>query len=148
MRVTRIRSQPIPLIGIICITLMLAGLIGCAERQITIRSEPPGAKVIIDNEDKGLTPVTFPFTYYGTYQLALEKEGYQTLKTMLPVSPGFIHVFPVDFFLMLVPYPFIDNYEAFLIMEKTEKQDLKKVLKHAELMKEHLEQELGKLKQE
>lgn len=132
----------------VCFLLVATGLLGCAERQITIRSEPPGAKVIVDNEDKGLTPVTFPFTYYGKYQLTLEKDGYQTFKTLLPVSPGVIHVFPVDLFLMLVPYPFIDNYEAFLILEKAKKPDLKKVMKRAELMREHLEQELGKLKQE
>ncbi|MFH1228293.1 MAG: PEGA domain-containing protein [Planctomycetota bacterium] len=130
----------------ICGLLVISGLMSCAERNITIRSEPPSAKVIIDNEEKGLTPITFPFTYYGSYQLVLEKDGYQTLKTLLPVSPGFIHIFPIDFLLLVIPYPFNDDYEAFLIMEKAQKPDLKKVLKRAEIVKEHLELHLSEEK--
>ncbi|MFA5794952.1 MAG: PEGA domain-containing protein [Candidatus Brocadiia bacterium] len=133
-------------IFVICGLLVVAGLMSCAERNITIRSEPPGAKVVIDNQEKGLTPMTFPFTYYGSYQLTLEKDGYQTLKTLLPVKPGLIHIFPIDFLLLVVPYPFNDEYEAFLILEKAKKPDLKKVLKRAELVKEHLEQHLSEEK--
>lgn len=56
-------------------------LTGCVERTISITSEPAGALVFLNDEEVGRTPLTVPFTFYGTYDVRLEKEGYQALWT-------------------------------------------------------------------
>lgn len=47
-----------------------------------ITSEPEGALVYLNDDEVGKTPVDVEFTYYGTYDVRLEKEGYQALWTM------------------------------------------------------------------
>ncbi len=62
--------------------LVLAGLLGgCVERTVTITSEPAGALVHLNDQSVGRTPVTVPFTFYGVYDVRLEKEGYTPLWT-------------------------------------------------------------------
>ncbi|QVL32892.1 PEGA domain-containing protein [Telmatocola sphagniphila] len=57
----------------------VAGLLtGCVERRFVVDSTPPGAKVYVNNQPVGFTPVDVPFTYYGKYDITLEREGYQT----------------------------------------------------------------------
>ena len=54
---------------------------GCVQRTIHIASEPTGALVYLNDEEVGRTPVDVPFTFYGTYDVRLEKEGYEPLWT-------------------------------------------------------------------
>jgi hypothetical protein len=54
---------------------------GCAQRTLTISSEPAGALVFLNDEEVGRTPVTVPFTFYGVYDVRLEAPGYQPLWT-------------------------------------------------------------------
>jgi len=54
---------------------------GCVERTITVTSEPAGALVHQNDEPVGRTPVVVRFTFYGVYDVRLEKEGYEPLWT-------------------------------------------------------------------
>ena len=63
------------------LAVTLATLTGCVERTMKITTRPPGAVVIVNDEEVGISPVTFAFTWYGDYDLMFRKEGYQTLKT-------------------------------------------------------------------
>ncbi len=65
----------------ILLAVALATLTGCVERTMKITTRPPGAVVIVNDEEVGISPVTFAFTWYGDYDLMFRKEGYQTLKT-------------------------------------------------------------------
>lgn len=63
----------------VSIVLFLVSLLtGCVERRFLVESTPPGAKVYVNNVPVGFTPVDAPFTYYGKYDITLEKEGFQT----------------------------------------------------------------------
>ena len=46
---------------------------GCVTRSITVKTEPSNALVYLDNELIGESPVTVPFTYYGTRKIMIEK---------------------------------------------------------------------------
>ncbi|MGO8688178.1 MAG: PEGA domain-containing protein [Thermoguttaceae bacterium] len=70
---------------------------GCVEREMTIRSDPPGALVYVDDYDIGITPVTTPFTYYGQRQVRLVKDGYETLTLLQPVPPPWYEFYGLDF---------------------------------------------------
>ena len=43
-----------------CAIVVLAS--GCVHRRLTVRSNPPGAAVYVDNQEIGTTPVTANYT--------------------------------------------------------------------------------------
>jgi hypothetical protein len=57
---------------------------GCVQRRMTIRSDPPGALVYVDDYEIGNTPVSTDFVYYGTRKIRLVKDGYETLTVRQP----------------------------------------------------------------
>ena len=70
---------------------------GCMHRRLTIRSDPPGAAVMVDGVEVGYTPASIDYTYYGTREITLTKEGYQTLTTPLKLSTPWYELFPLEF---------------------------------------------------
>jgi hypothetical protein len=75
----------------------LAASTGCVERRMTIRSNPPGALVYVDNVEIGTTPVSHRFVYYGTREIRLVKAGYETLTLMQPIATPWYQIPPFDF---------------------------------------------------
>ncbi len=59
--------------------MLLAG--GCVQRTMHVQSDPPGALVFMNGQEIGRTPLARDFTWYGTYDVQVRKEGYQTLST-------------------------------------------------------------------
>lgn len=59
------------------ILLAGAGLGGCLQRRIFVTSEPDGAIVWINDQEVGRTPLDTGFTFYGTYDVRVRKEGYE-----------------------------------------------------------------------
>jgi hypothetical protein len=55
------------------------GCAGCVERTIRITSEPAGALVWLNDVEIGRTPVETDFDFYGTYDVRLKLEGYETV---------------------------------------------------------------------
>jgi hypothetical protein len=85
------------------ITPVLLGLLalagpGCAQRTLTINSEPSGALVFLNGEEIGRTPMRHDFVFYGDYDVTLRKEGYQTLKTHRDLKTPINMVPPLDLF--------------------------------------------------
>ena len=64
---------------------------------MTIRSQPAGALVYVDDYEIGTTPVSTNFTYYGTRKIRLVKDGYETLTVMQPVPAPWYQIPPLDF---------------------------------------------------
>lgn len=64
-----------------CVAAAAASLFfgGCVQRRMTIRSNPPGAQVYIDDQEIGRTPVSTDYTYYGKRNIRLVKDGFETL---------------------------------------------------------------------
>src|SRR5438046_2918895 len=94
------------------VTLCLLTLSGCVERRYVITSDPPGAIVIRNGQPLGATPVDDHFIYYGKYDFALVKEGYETLHVEQVIPTPWYEYFPLDFISEnLVPYPILDRRE-------------------------------------
>ena len=64
---------------------------------MTIRSNPPGALVYVDDYQLGTTPVSHDFIYYGTRKIRLVKDGYETLTVRQPFPIPWYEIFPLDF---------------------------------------------------
>jgi hypothetical protein len=71
---------------------------GCVSRRVAIQSNPPGALVLIDGQEKGYTPYSMDFTYYGTREIQLVKPGFETLTVMQKTPAPWYQVFPIEFF--------------------------------------------------
>ncbi len=70
---------------------------GCVYRRLVVRSDPPGAQVILDGQEVGTTPAAIPFTYYGTRQLTLVKPGYETRTELVKIPAPWYQWMPIDF---------------------------------------------------
>ncbi len=70
---------------------------GCVRRRMTIRSNPPGAMVYVDDQQIGLTPVSTEFTYYGTRKLRLVKDQFETMTTYHTFAAPWYQIPPLDF---------------------------------------------------
>ena len=100
-----------------CMRLILAsfapwlGLVaGCAvERTLLLESNPPGALVYLNGEEVARTPSEVPLEWYGRYDVAVRKEGYETLKTKRWVMAPWWQWPPIDLIAELLPVPLHDR---------------------------------------
>lgn len=70
---------------------------GCVRRRMTIRTNPPGAVAFVDDQRIGVTPVSTPFTYYGTRKIQLFKDGFEPLTVKQRFSVPWYEYPPLDF---------------------------------------------------
>lgn len=70
---------------------------GCVERRLTVRTDPPGARVYIDDYEIGTSPCSTHFTYYGTRKIRLVKDGFRTKTIYQPIPPPWYQIPPLDF---------------------------------------------------
>ena len=91
---------------------------GCVQRRMTIRSNPPGALVYVDDYQLGATPVSHDFVYYGTRKIRLVKDGYETLTVRQPFPLPWYQFFPLDFVTEnLIPWEIRDERVVDLAMQ-------------------------------
>jgi hypothetical protein len=84
--------------------------VACVQRRLTIRSNPPGALVYIDNYEIGVTPVSTDFIYYGSREIRLVKDGYETQTRLTKISAPWYQYVPIDFFAEnVIPYEIRDE---------------------------------------
>ena len=101
--------------------LVCAGQTGCVFRRMTIHSDPPGALVLLDGEEIGRTPVSVDFDYYGTREITLVKDGYETLTTLERIPPPWYQLVPLDFFSdNLSPWKVTNRQEFMYQLERQE----------------------------
>ncbi len=84
-------------IALFAVVLALTALGGCVERRMTVRTNPPGAQLYVDDYEIGTTPCSVDFTYYGTRKIRLVKDGYETAVIKQPVPAPWYQYFPIDF---------------------------------------------------
>lgn len=96
----KVRDRLQLLAGCMAIAMVNAG---CVERLISITSEPSGALVHLNDEAVGRTPLTVPFTFYGVYDVRLEKDGFKPLWTEHKADAPWWELPGVDLLSQMVP---------------------------------------------
>lgn len=95
-------------------TILAAAVIaagGCVERTMKISTDPPGARVFVNDEEVGLSPVKFSFLWYGDYDIVIRKEGYETLRTHYRVDAPWHQWPPFDLIAeTLIPFTIRDEH--------------------------------------
>ncbi|HSI37272.1 MAG: PEGA domain-containing protein [Phycisphaerae bacterium] len=84
---------------------------GCAkvQQEMTIESTPPGALVFLNGQEVGRTPLKRDFKWYGDYDVRLQLEGYQTLKTHKAVTAPWWNWVPFDLVANFMPFTIRDE---------------------------------------
>lgn len=94
--------------GLLAIGLL--GLTGCVERRYTIRTNPPGATVIVNGEEIGPSPVSRSFTFYGYRDVTILKDGYAQQDLVQPIkAPWWDNPITEFFTENLIPITFRDE---------------------------------------
>ena len=122
------------IIGLVTVII----LSGCVERKLTINTEPQGATVILNDEEIGTSPVTVSFEWYGDYNVAIRKEGFETLKTHRKLKAPWYDGFPFDFLTLLNPERTVDEYEWTFELEHKKEISRKELIHQAEELKKQL----------
>jgi hypothetical protein len=81
----------------VCASSLILATSGCVQRRLTIRSNPPGALVYVDNYEIGTTPVSTDYIYYGTRRIRLVKDGFATLDIKQWIPPPWYEIVPIEF---------------------------------------------------
>lgn len=68
-----------PVRNLVLISMCLLTLGGCVERRIRVTSTPAGARVWVNDQQIGTTPVETRFTFYGGYDVRVELDGYEPI---------------------------------------------------------------------
>lgn len=55
---------------------------------LVVETRPPGARVIVDGNDIGVTPVTLPSIAVGAHRLRIERPGYTSITTTTTIEAG------------------------------------------------------------
>lgn len=77
--------------------LTLSTSFGCVRRRMTVRTNPPGASVSVDNQMIGVSPAATPFNYYGTREFRIEAEGFRTETVRRRFNPPWYQWPGIDF---------------------------------------------------
>jgi hypothetical protein len=64
---------------------------------MTVRTNPPGAMVSVDNQVIGASPASTPFVYYGTREIRVEADGYRTETIRRKIKPPWYQLPGIDF---------------------------------------------------
>ena len=83
-------------IAVILTVVCVAG--GCVQRRLIVKTQPEGAFVSIGREPVGYSPVSIPYTYHGTRDIQIEKDGYKPINVQQRIKPNWYSIFPISFF--------------------------------------------------
>jgi hypothetical protein len=81
-------------------------LTGCVERTIRITSEPSGALVYLNDIEIGRTPCRTEFLHYGTYDVRLSLDGYESIMTSRTADTPVGEIPPIDLAAEVLPVQF------------------------------------------
>jgi PEGA domain len=92
------------LITILGLLLVCTVLPGCLTRHVSVTSEPSGATVYANDVELGRTPLTAAFTYYGSYDVRVEMEGYEPSRMLVYANAPIYEYPPFDLIAIAMPW--------------------------------------------
>jgi len=90
----------VAIITTLLISVAALSLCGCngVRRRLTIRTDPPGAVVYLNDKELGRTPISQNIIYSGAYKIRCYKEGYEAEERLYKVGTPW-YLYPgIDFF--------------------------------------------------
>lgn len=97
------RHSPPQLALFIACVFAAVAMPGCVHRTISITSDPTGALVHLNGREIGRTPLDIEFVHYGTYDVVLEKDGFEPMLTSGKADAPIWDNVPLDFCSEMIP---------------------------------------------
>jgi len=119
----------------VLLAVLLFVVCGCVERKLIVTSDPPGARVYLDDVEKGQTPVAFRFNFYGYRTLTLKKDGYRVKEEVRKVKRPIYELPLVDMVADLTPIPLKDHKKFHFKLEPVTEVPTEDLLDRAREMK-------------
>lgn len=121
----------------LCSFMVLVLGVGCVRRTLTITTDPPNARVFLNDQEIGRSRVSTDFTWYGDYDVVIRKEGYQTVQTNWKIDAPWYQIVPLDFFVeVLWPWEVHDRRERHFVLEPQVLPTVEEVVQRAEETRE------------
>ena len=90
---------------------------GCVRRTLTITTEPSGALLWLNDREIGRTPVEVDFDFYGTYDVRLERDGYEPMMTSGKANAPWWDTVVLDLVAEAVPGTLTSRVEWHYVMQ-------------------------------
>ena len=133
--------RPLPFVVLLLALFLLSLAVGCnnVERTLVVNSDPPGALVYLNDQEVGRTPMEKEFLWYGTYDVQVRKEGYETVRATPRVWAPIWQMPPFDLLAELSPFLLRDRRELSFEMEPLETADPQELIARAVELRGELE---------
>jgi len=119
-------------LALLSATALLVSSGACVRRTIKITTEPPHARVFLNDQEVGRSEVTTDFLWYGDYDVTIRKEGYATVQTNWTIKPPWYQWIPLDFFSeVLWPGQLHDQHERHFTLEVAQSPTQEELLQRA-----------------
>ena len=119
VRSLEIGRRSAAILGLTAVLLSLNA--GCVVRRYTLRTEPPGALAIVNDQEIGPTPVSQSYTYYGDRKITFLKDGYETKTVIQPMAaPWWDNIITEFFSENVVPFTLRDEREFKFDLQQAE----------------------------
>ncbi|MEN0020385.1 MAG: PEGA domain-containing protein [Planctomycetota bacterium] len=109
-------------------------MVGCIERRIDITTEPPGALVYINDRALGRSPVSTEFLFHGVYDVRVEKDGFEPLRTTANAKAPLYENPPFDLVATALPFTFENVQEWHFVLEPRLEDQLSEAELEAQLL--------------
>lgn len=127
----------------------LLTLSGCVERSITIVTDPPGSIVYLNDVEKGTTPLTTSFEWYGVYGIRIRgkknigtptdpKYQYYYLHTHRATNRPWFQYYGIDLIAALLPIEFKDHKIWAFVVPPVKTLPNKQLIQNAQKMRDKL----------
>ena len=142
------RSAALPALALLCTAVLLTG---CrAQRTLKIRTNPPGAEIVLDQEILGPSPVTVEFYHYGARRITASMPNFRTHTEQVEIVPPWYARFPIDIFSEVVfPIGWRDRHvvdiELAAGFDEIQAPDILSVLERAEIIRRAGPEGVGEL---
>lgn len=105
---SRAATRVVALAGIVALAAVFST--GCIRSMVRITSTPSGARVWVNYDERGRTPLEVPIIWYWYYKIRLEKEGYEPIEVDERFYAPPWAVPPIDLLAEALPIPIKNTY--------------------------------------
>ena len=110
---------------------------GCIRRTLAITTEPSGALLWLNDREVGRTPVEVDFDHYGTYDVRLERDGYEPMMTSGKAKAPWWDTVGLDLIAEAVPGTLTSRIEWHYVMQPVD-DDRERLIERARDLREIL----------
>ncbi|MEM7754926.1 MAG: PEGA domain-containing protein [Planctomycetota bacterium] len=84
---------------------------GCLQRRISITTEPPGARVWVNDVEIGQSPAETDFLYYGVYDIRIDHPDFEPVLTEREAGAPFWEYPGIDLIAEALPFTIENTVE-------------------------------------